>query len=253
MDEDLSLAATPSTPGQPGTAMRVAGSRIRRRATISLVVVSVLGVVAFTPYVGLRWTTRRSVLGVDDLVRRNEAQRHVALVLGAGLLANGTPSFVLRARVETASELYQRGLVVKLVMSGDNSTTSHDEVTAMKNYATTLGVKADDVVLDYAGFRTLDSCVRIRKVFGQDRIFVVSQRFHLARAVHLCRWAGVDTIGVIAHDPRGRGGRMQSTIREVPASAAAWLEAHVLHRDPKFLGDKIDVDNPPPDALEQPR
>lgn len=204
------------------------------------------------PFFGLRLATNSAITSVDGAADRSDPKRDVALVLGAGLRPDGSPSFVLRTRVEAAAGLYKRGLVRKLVMSGDNSLASYDEVSAMKDYAETLGVSRADVILDFAGFRTLDSCVRIRKVFGQTRIYVVSQRFHLPRAVHLCRWAGVDTIGVIARDPRGKSSRLKSTVREVPASAIAWAEAHIFGRGPKYLGDTIDIDNPPAVALEQP-
>jgi vancomycin permeability regulator SanA len=213
----------------------------------------VLGVALLVvPFIGLRLATSGDITSVAEASTRTDPQRDVALVLGAGLRTDGSPSFVLRTRVEAAVDLYKRGLVRKLVMSGDNSLASYDEVSAMKDYAETLGVVRRDVILDYAGFRTLDSCVRIRKVFGQTRIYVVSQRFHLPRAVHLCRWAGVDTIGIIADDPRGWSSRLKSTVREVPANAIAWAEAHVFGRGPKYLGDAIDIDNPPAVALEQP-
>ncbi len=171
---------------------------------------------------------------------------------GPGFERGGRPSLVLAERVKTAAALYHNGTVDKLVMSGDNSKAAYDEVSAMKRLATQLGVAPDDVILDYAGFRTLDSCVRVHKVFGQSRVTVVTQRFHLPRAIHLCRWAGVDAIGVAASDPRGRSSQLKSTIREIPASAQAWFETHIVGRQPKFLGTPIDVDNPPPEALTQP-
>ncbi len=242
----------PSAPGvEKGAETKIARSPRRRGQIVAsvLLVVIVLGLV---PYLGLLVTTSRDIGSVDGVGARPNPKRDVALVLGAGLRPDGSPSFVLRARVDAAAALYQRGLVRKLIMSGDNSLSSYDEVTAMKDYAETRGVARPDVILDYAGFRTLDSCVRIRKIFGQTRIYVVSQRFHLARAVHLCRWAGVDTIGVVARDPRGRSARLRSTMREIPASAIAWAEAHIFGRGPKYLGDPIDIDNPPAVALEQP-
>lgn len=224
----------------------------RSRLLLAAVAVGTLGVVAAVPFIALRLTTNGDITSVDGAAKQSNPRRDVALVLGAGLRPDGSPSFVLRARVETAAALYKRGLIRKLVMSGDNSLASYDEVSAMKDYAESIGVVRADVILDYAGFRTLDSCVRIRKVFGQTRIFVVSQRFHLPRAVHLCRWAGVDTLGVIANDPRGQSSRLKSLVREVPASGIAWAEVHVFGRGPKYLGDPIDIDNPPAAALEQP-
>ncbi len=202
------------------------------------------------PWVGMRLTTSHAVVPVSEVGQR---AADVALVLGAGIRPDGTPTPVLAERVRTGVELYQRGAVRKLIMSGDNSRVGYDEVTAMKDLAVSLGVSSGDVLLDYAGFTTMNSCVRLRKVFGQTRAIVVSQRFHLARAIHLCRFAKIDTIGVSAPDPRSPGGRWESTVREVPASTLAWWSVHVFGAEPKFLGPGIDIDAPPPEALEQPR
>jgi vancomycin permeability regulator SanA len=180
------------------------------------------------------------------------ASADVALVLGAGIRPDGTPTAVLQARVMTAADLYRRGAVRKLVMSGDNSRAIYDEVTAMKAAAVKAGVPSQDILLDYAGFRTLDSCVRIRKVFGQQRVVLVTQEFHIARARFLCADAGVIASAEPAPDPRGSTFKRQSKVREVLAQAQAVVDAKILQRQPKFLGPAIDVDNPPPEALEQP-
>jgi vancomycin permeability regulator SanA len=200
-----------------------------------------------TPALAFRLTTDSSVSSV-----KNAPKRDVALVLGAGLEPANRPSTVLQARIDVAVTLYKQGTVRKLLMSGDNSIANYDEVSAMKNSAVAQGIPANDVLLDYAGFRTLDSCVRLRKVFGQTSALVVTQGFHLPRTIHLCRWAGVEVIGVEAPDPRGRSNRLSSSVREIPASFQAWAEAHIFGRSAKFLGPNIDVNNPPPEALKQP-
>ena len=221
--------------------------RFRRLRIAVLLALGGTALMLTVPWIALRISTSGAVVSVADAPKAK-----VALVLGAGLRPNGTASAVLDARVRAAIALYKRGAVQKLVMSGDNSRTSYDEVSVMKQVAVAAGVKPNDVLLDYAGFRTLDSCVRIRRVFGQREILVVSQRFHLARAIHLCRWAGLRVHGVIADDPRGSGGRRKSTIREFPASTAAWIDAHVFGTEAKFTGPAINVDDPPADALTQP-
>jgi vancomycin permeability regulator SanA len=199
------------------------------------------------PWLGFWLSTSSAISTVDGA-----PQTKVALVLGAGLTVKGTPSNALARRVETGVALYKHGRVKKLLMSGDNSRATYDEVSAMKKLAVSLGVPKNDVLLDYAGFRTLDSCIRVRKVFGQTRIIVVSQRFHLARAIHLCRSAGVTAFGVSAPDIRGFSSRLVSAVRELPASTQAWFDAHILHTEAAFLGPSIDIDNPTPEALEQP-
>ena len=229
----------------PASLKNIVGSR-RGRVSAVAVTVAAAGLLV-VPLLALRLSTAGDV--VD---RKSAPRRPVALILGAGLWPDGTPTPVLEARIETGVQLYYDGKVTKLLMSGDNSRSSYDEVSAMKRLAVARGVEPDDVLLDFAGFRTLDSCVRVRKVYGQTAILVVSQRFHLPRAVHLCRWAGLDATGVIAPDPRGTRSRLRSWIRELPAATQALADAHVLDRQPKFLGDPIDIDNPPSDALANP-
>jgi vancomycin permeability regulator SanA len=212
-----------------------------------MVVGLVFGILCLLPWVGMRFGARSAVVQVADAPKRD-----VALILGAGITANKRPSTVLQRRIDVGVALYKAGKVRKLLMSGDNSDALYDEVTVMKTAAVNAGIPRDDVLLDYAGFRTLDSCVRLRKVFGQKQALVVSQGFHLARSIHLCRWAGVEVIGVEAIDDRRRSFRVVSTIREVSASLQGWVETHWFGRSAKFLGDPIDIDNPPPEALEQP-
>jgi vancomycin permeability regulator SanA len=221
-----------------------------RRATIfrRLLLLGIVGfLVAVTPWVGMIFATRGSTLSVT-----NAPKRDVVMILGAGITEDNQPSDALQWRIERGVELYKAGKVRKLLMSGDNSIANYDEASVMKNLAVQLGVPDRDVILDYAGFRTLDSCVRLRKVFGQTKAIVVSQGFHLPRAIHLCRWAGVDVVGVEAIDGRSQKNRFASGVREVPAALRAWAEIHLLGKSAKFLGPQIDVFNPPPDALKQP-
>jgi vancomycin permeability regulator SanA len=125
----------------------------------------------------------------------------VALVFGAGILQNGTPTPYLRYRVATAAKLYQAHRVSILLMSGDNSEASYNEPLSMKNYAMKLGVPAKAIVLDYAGFNTYDSCYRAQTIFGVRSATLVSQGYHLPRAMTTCRGLGIQNIGVIAEHP----------------------------------------------------
>jgi len=124
--------------------------------------------------------------------------RRVAIVFGAGLNRDGTPALVLRDRVQTAANLYFGGKVEKLLMSGDNRFVNYNEPEAMKQYALELGVPEADIVLDYAGRRTYDTCYRAHAIFGVDSAILVTQNFHLPRALYLCNMLGVDGIGVPA-------------------------------------------------------
>jgi len=165
----------------------------------------------------------------------------IALVFGAGLKRDGNLSDALKDRVESAGELYKEGKVKKLLMTGDNSTLSYDEVTAMKRYATsTLGIKEEDVVLDYAGFDTYDSCYRARDIFDLKEVTAVSQEFHLPRILYTCNKLGVKTIGYKA-DKHVYINSDLWTIREFLARVKAGLEVEIFKTKPKFLGKKEKV------------
>ena len=152
----------------------------------------------------------------------------VAIVFGAGLLRNGTPSAVLRDRVETAARLYSEGKVDKLLMSGDNRFIDYNEPASMRNYAIGLGVPEKDIVLDFAGRRTYDTCYRARHIFQVQEAILVTQRFHMTRALYLCNQLGVSAAGVPA-DVRNYRQRsyMYWYLREVPATAVAIWEVWV--------------------------
>jgi SanA protein len=128
----------------------------------------------------------------------NVPSRQVAIVFGAQVKKDGTPSVVLRDRVETAVALYKIGKVEKLLMSGDNRFVDYNEPEAMRRYAMALGMPEADIVLDYAGRRTYDTCFRAKEIFGVGSAVLVTQRFHLPRALFLCNAFGIDAVGVEA-------------------------------------------------------
>ncbi|WKZ51742.1 MAG: ElyC/SanA/YdcF family protein [Anaerolineales bacterium] len=124
--------------------------------------------------------------------------RRVAIVFGAGLWRDGSPTPILQDRVQTAADLYFAGKAEKLLMSGDNRFLNYNEPEAMRQFALGLGVPDKDIVLDYAGRRTYDTCYRARDIFRVDSAILVTQEFHLPRAVYLCNMLGVDGVGVPA-------------------------------------------------------
>ena len=152
--------------------------------------------------------------------------RRVAIVFGAGLQRDGTPSPVLRDRVATAVDLYFSGKVEKILMSGDNRFLDYNEPGAMLNYALDLGVPMEDIVLDYAGRRTYDTCYRARAIFGVTEAVLITQAFHLPRAVFTCNALGLPAEGVIADR---RKYFMAANIREIPAGAVALWDVWIGH------------------------
>lgn len=147
----------------------------------------------------------------------------VAIVLGAKVWENGEPSDALYDRIVTAVELYRAGRVQKILMSGDNPSESYDEPTAMKATAVKLGVPGDDVVLDFAGRRTYDTCFRAREIFAVEKAIVVTQEFHLPRTLYLCNNLGVNSIGITANRRKYLGENYWA-FREFFSTASAWSE-----------------------------
>jgi SanA protein len=163
--------------------------------------------------------------------------KRVAIVFGAGLRRDGTPTAILRDRVETAVKLYQQGKVNKLLMSGDNRFVDYNEPEAMRQYALDLGVPDKDIVLDYAGRRTYDTCYRAKAIFQVDSAILVTQNFHLPRALFLCNWFGVESTGVEASNAYFRKiSRFIWNTRELFATTQAAWDVYVTRPLP-VLGD----------------
>jgi len=154
--------------------------------------------------------------------------RPVAVVFGAA-------GQILSDRVATAAELYKAGKARKLLMTGDNGRQGYDEPDEMKREAVSLGVPARDIACDYAGFRTYDSLYRARDIFGVRSAILVTQRYHLPRALFLARKMGLDVVGVDAAK-RPYVGQVAFDLREFAAVEVAWFQANVTRPRPKFLG-----------------
>jgi vancomycin permeability regulator SanA len=206
--------------------------RPRRRTVAVLGALAVLSAaVVFGPSGYLRIATAR-----HRFTLAAAPSAPVAIVLGAGV-HGGQPSPFLARRLDLAIELYAGGRVRGLLMSGDNSRSDYDEVGVMAAYAVAHGVPADVVAQDHAGFDTYASCYRARALFGVRRAVLVTQSFHVARAVFVCRHVGVDAAGV--GDDTSRRWPMptrRAQIRELFSSTKALWETEVTRPEPHFLG-----------------
>lgn len=151
----------------------------------------------------------------------------VAVVLGAKVLENGELSNALYDRVVTAVELHRAKRVKKILMSGDRQNDDYDEPTKMKNAAMSLGVPENDIVLDYAGHRTYDTCFRAKAVFEVSRAIIVTQEFHQPRAIYLCENFGIESVGITANR-RTYLDSDQWARREFFSIAGAWFEINFL-------------------------
>jgi SanA protein len=159
--------------------------------------------------------------------------RRVAIVFGAGLWRNGSPTPVLADRVTQAANLYFAGKVEKLLMSGDNRFVDYNEPEAMRQLAVSLGVPNDAIVLDYAGRRTYDTCYRAKVIFKVDQAILVTQAFHMPRAIYLCNRLGVDSLGVDSDlQTYRKSSLLYWNARELFATAAALWDVNIGHPIP---------------------
>jgi SanA protein len=164
---------------------------------------------------------------------------YTALVLGALVSKSGYLSDFLQDRMDMALELYRAKKIKRFLLSGDHGHVDYDEVNNMKNYLIDKGVDTKDIFLDHAGFDTYNSMVRAKEIFEINDVIIVTQKFHLSRAVYIARCKGLNAYGMIA-DKRNYTSIKRLKLREVLANIKAFGEI-LFNREPKFLGDKIPI------------
>lgn len=161
-----------------------------------------------------------------------------ALLLGTGKTpSNGKPNAYFYNRIQAAADLYKSGKVKYIIVSGDNSQKNYNEPEDMQMALMEYGVPKDNIFLDFTGFRTLDSVVRAKEIFGQNQLIIVSQKFHNERAVFLAQQNGMEAFGYNAPDVNKYAG-LKTNLREYLAKAKAYLDL-LLGVEPKFGGDKV--------------
>jgi len=189
-----------------------------------------------------------AMMGADQLCRRAAAGKifrsagkpipsnDVALVLGtARLTARGNPNLHFNQRIDAAAALYKSGQVRHLIVSGDNSVKHYDEPTDMRDALVAAGVPTNAITCDYAGFRTLDSVVRAKTVFGLTNLTIVTEEFHCSRALWIAQRHGLNAVAYAAPDLGARWSA-RVKVREVLARTLCALDLYVLNRQPKFPG-----------------
>lgn len=173
---------------------------------------------------------------------KNVPSKKAALLLGtAKYVAKGRINYFYKYRIEAAIALWKAGKVKAIVVSGDNGTKHYDETTTMYKDLIKAGIPARYITKDYAGFRTLDSVVRAEAIFDLKDYIIISQRFHLERALFIAGAKGQKAIGFMAKDLRGTPAALRMKAREYLARAKAFLDVYILHTQPKFYGKKEQV------------
>ncbi len=189
-------------------------------------------------------TNAAMILGTRDDVREpsqlGDFGADAIVVLGAAVHPDGTPSDVLRDRLDCGAALYAAGAAPKIIVSGDNGTETYNEVNAMKAYLVGLGIPSEDVFCDHAGFSTYESMYRARHVFGCERVVVATQTYHLYRALHAATALGIEAAGSPSEAHRYAGQLWFST-REALARTKDFFKC-IVQPESTFVGDPIALD-----------
>lgn len=193
-------------------------------------------VLSITIYINIKVvnSTSEYILTIDEAQQKDI---EVAIVLGAGVYSDGSLTPMLQDRMDYGIDLYKNGKVKKLLLTGDHGQVEYNEVSAMMNYAVEQGVLSDDIFLDHAGFSTYDSMYRAKEIFGVEKAIVITQDFHLARALYIGRELGVEVYGV-ASNPREYSSVQYNWIREYFARIKDYFMV-IFDVEPTYLGESI--------------
>ena len=204
--------------------------------TLSICVI--VGVLALALNFFIVWRASKHIISPDEASELRDVD--CILVLGCLVKSNGVPSDMLHDRLSVGVSLYKSGASDKLLMSGDHSRTDYNEVGAMKDFAVSAGISSEDVFMDHAGFSTYESIFRAKEIFGAKKIVIVTQEYHLYRALYIADALGIEAYGVSA-DLRGYRNQFYRDIREVLARLKDFTFT-ITRPEPTYLGEKIPID-----------
>lgn len=196
-----------------------------------------IGIAAVSLSVYMVKATEKNIFTADTL--KNDEKADCILILGAGV-KDDKPKPMLRDRLLTGIELYKSGAAEKIIMSGDHGRADYDEVNVMRAFALEQGVRAEDIFLDHAGFSTYDSVYRAKNIFGAENIIIVSQKYHLYRALYISEKLDVKAAGVSAN-LNTYGGQLKRDIREIIARDKDFFKC-IVKPEAEIMGDKIPLD-----------
>jgi SanA protein len=206
----------------------------KRKRIIFLLIFIIPSVLVFTANYSIEKNAENKTFSNSSDIQKNK----VGLVLGTSkILKNGRINLYFKYRINATVELYKKGKIDFILVSGDNGNKNYDEPTDFKNELIKNGIPENRIFLDYAGFRTLDSVVRAKEIFGQICITVISQKFHNERAIYLAEKNGISAVGFNARDLSGKYG-LKTRIREYFARTKVFIDI-LFNVKPKFLGNKI--------------
>lgn len=204
---------------------------------VVLGIVLLIGIAAVSLSVYMVKATEKNIFTADTF--KNDEKADCILILGGGV-KDGKPKPMLRDRLLTGIELYKSGAAEKIIMSGDHGRADYDEVNVMRAFALEQGVRAEDIFLDHAGFSTYDSVYRAKNIFGAENIIIVSQKYHLYRALYISEKLDVKAAGVSAN-LNTYGGQLKRDIREIIARDKDFFKC-IVKPEAEIMGDKIPLD-----------
>ena len=212
--------------------------RVFLKVLIVLVCLGALGIGALFGINGIvKGTTRDHILSPEDAAKLQDVD--CILVLGCGVWDNGQPSHMLEDRLKRSLELYQSGTSEKILMSGDHGQTDYDEVNVMKSFVVDAGVPAENVFMDHAGFSTYESMYRAKEIFKVEKMIIISQEYHLYRAIYIARRLGIEAYGV-SSNYRNYVGQSAMDTREVLARVKDFAVC-IFKPEPTYLGEAIPI------------
>jgi len=202
--------------------------KIKNKATKLIIL---LGITICLPF----W-----IFSIQSLVTKTEKLPSIGIIFGAGVWSNGEPTWVLQHRLDKGIELYKSGQISKILVTGDNRVEFYNEPKAMKNYLIANGVSGSDITSDFAGRRTHDSCWRAKNVFNIEKAYIITQAFHIPRAIYLCQNVGIDSYTATAKNSR-KYTTYWGIARELPASWLAFVET-IQDYEAVIKGDGMEQD-----------
>lgn len=224
--------------------MYVRGDEMSKKIKILLTIVAVLAVLALLAGIAVLCVNARVKSVANKRIINADEARELSdvdciLVLGCLVRADGTPSDMLADRLTVGCELYESGVADKLLFSGDHGQNDYDEVSAMKDFALDRKIAAENIFLDHAGFSTYESVYRAKKIFGAKKIVIVTQKYHLYRALYIAKALGLDAYGV-ASDLNTYRGQSYRDAREVLARCKDFAYC-IFKVKPTYLGEPISL------------
>ena len=203
-----------------------------------LVCLGLLGAVAVLGINGIViWSTDKQILTPEEAANLTDVD--CILVLGCGVRNDGSPSDMLHDRLRMGVELYELGAAPKLLMTGDHGQEDYDEVFVMKSFAVDAGIASEDVFMDHAGFSTYESMYRAKEIFQAKKIIIVTQEYHLYRAIYIAEQLGMEAYGVAA-DYRSYSGQTARDVREILARVKDFGTS-MFKPKPTYLGNAIPI------------